>query len=444
MKSFLITLGVVVTAIIWWTAVSLTQQLNAARNVEDQLSALTLSERAITSPTVWGEVLGKLGKQEIERLFEQQSSKTLLIEATETLLYNAIVEYRNTLREKQATAKTINNSLQALGQAFILDVLVDFDALESSVPAIAEAFVEDLEQGELASDLESALSQYLNSLSEDLNAAAIDQTRSIHRLLRCETTNQCVTKLEASQQHYQKQAGLLGLCLALALLSLIVITRFAHPTTTGGAAPRAVTLCLLNVSILALLVPGILVPMMKLKAFIEPFEVSVGGISVYFDQQLLMYQNKSVGDLASLLIETGQPPLLALAAAMTLFCVLIPVSKCLAAIVLLLRSTGSRPTHPALQWLAIESGKWSMADVFVVALIMAFIGMDQLIASHTDAMNTLFAEAQFVQVASASELGMGFYFFLSFVVLSFWTARECKRVLQDRTAAAPSAKPALA
>lgn len=444
MKSFLITLAVVATAIIWWTAVSVTQQLNAARNVEDQISALTLSERAITSPTVWGEVLGKLGKQEIDRLFEQQSSKTLLIEATETLLYNAIVEYRNTLREKQATAKTINNSLQALGQAFILDVLVDFNALESSVPAIAEAFVEDLEQGELAADLESALSQYLNSLSEDLNAAAIDQTRSIHRLLRCETTTQCVTKLQASQQHYQEQAGLLELCLALALLALIVITRFAYPTTTGGAAPRAAILCLLNVSILALLVPGILVPMMKLKAFIEPFEVSVGGISLYFDQQLLMYQNKSVGDLASLLIETGQPPLLALAAGMTLFCVLIPVSKCLAAIVLLLRSTGSRPTHPALHWLAIESGKWSMADVFVVALIMAFIGMDQLIASHTDAMNTLFTEAQFVQAASASELGMGFYFFLSFVVLSFWTARECKTVLQDRTAAVPPAKPASA
>ena len=91
MKSFLITLGVITTAMIWWSALGITQQLNAARNVEDQISALTLSERAITSPTVWGEVLGKLGKQEIDRLFEQQSSKDLLIEATETLLYNAIV-----------------------------------------------------------------------------------------------------------------------------------------------------------------------------------------------------------------------------------------------------------------------------------------------------------------------------------------------------------------
>ncbi|WP_435219871.1 hypothetical protein [Luminiphilus sp. nBUS_07] len=233
MKSFLITLGVIATAVIWWAAVAVTQQLNAARNVEDQISALTLSERTITSPAVWGEVLGKLGKQEIDRLFEQQSSKALLIDATEKLLYNAIVEYRDTLREKQASAKTINNSLQAMGQAFILDVLVDFDALESSVPAIAEAFVEDLEQGELAADLESALSQYLKSLSVDLNAAAIDQTRSIHRLLQCETTAQCVAKLNASQQQHQEQAKLLGLCLALALLSLIVINRSAPSMNQG-------------------------------------------------------------------------------------------------------------------------------------------------------------------------------------------------------------------
>ena len=437
MKSFLITLGVIATAVIWWAAVAVTQQLNAARNVEDQISALTLSERTITSPAVWGEVLGKLGKQEIDRLFEQQSSKALLIDATEKLLYNAIVEYRNTLREKQASAKTINNSLQAMGQAFILDVLVDFDALESSVPAIAEAFVEDLEQGELAADLESALSQYLKSLSVDLNAAAIDQTRSIHRLLQCATTAQCVAKLNASQQQHQEQAKLLGLCLALALLSLIVINRFAPSMNQGSVSPRAMTLCLLNISILALLVPGILVPMMKLKAFIEPFEMSIGGARLYFDQQLLMYQNKSVGDLVALLVETGQPSLFILAAGMTLFCVLIPVSKCLAAIVLLLR-TKSSSAHPALKWLATDSGKWSMADVFVVALIMAFIGMDQLIASHTDAMNTLFTEAQFVQAASASKLGMGFYFFLSFVVLSFWTAKECKGALEATAAVAPA------
>ena len=430
MKLFLVMLSVLLTATIWGSALAVTQQLNAARNLEDQLSALTLSERTITSPSVWGELFASLGEQEIERLFAQQGSQDLLTEATEKLLYNAIVEYRNTLRENQAASDS--TTLQGLGQAFILDMLIDFDALETSVPAIAEAFVEDLHEGELAADLKSTLSQYLNSLSEDLNRTALSQTASIHRLLQCDSTPQCVQMLTAAQQRHEQRARLIGLGFVLALLAMLTLHHLGPMLTNPGASIRVTTICLLNLSILALLVPGIFVPMMKLKALIEPFTVTIGGASLYFDQQLLLYQNKSIGDLVNLLIETGQPSLFVLAAGMTLFCVLIPVSKCLAAIVLVLRAKHGT-AHPALKWLATDSGKWSMADVFVVALIMAYIGMDQLISSHTSAMNTLFDEAQFVQAASASELGMGFYFFVSFVGLSFWTARECKRALEERS-----------
>ena len=430
MKSFLFMLGVLLSAVIWWSALAVTQQLNAARNTEDQISALTLSDRTITSPAVWSELFATLGEQEIERLFAQKGSQDLLTEATEKLLYNAIIEYRNSLKAKQATAD--GTSLQGLGQAFILDMLIDFDALETSVPAIAEAFVKDLQEGELAADLKSTLSQYLSHLSEELNGTALNHTKSIHRLLQCDSTAQCLQVLSATQQRHEQLARRVGLGLVLSLFALLTLHRLGHLLTNRDAALRVATLCLINLSILALLAPGIFVPMMKLKAFIEPFSVTIGGASLYFDQQLLLYQNKSIGDLVNLLINTGQPSLFGLAAGMTLFCVLIPVSKCLAAIALLLRTT-HRPAHPVLKWLATESGKWSMADVFVVALIMAYIGMDQLISSHTSAMNTLFAEAQFVQAASASELGVGFYFFVSFVGLSFWTARECKRVLEDRT-----------
>ena len=231
------------------------------------------------------------------------------------------------------------------------------------------------------------------------------------------------------------------LWLALALAALLVLGQFGHRLVPAVSSARTSLLSLSNIAILALLVPGIFVPMMTLKAFIEPFSMTVGGAVLEFDQQLLMYQNKSIADLVTLLLETGQHSLWFLAAVMTLFCVLIPISKCLAALFLLLGPDNS-PTNPVLRWLAIDSGKWSMADVFVVALIMAFIGMDQLIASHTSAMNALFSEAQLVQAASASELAMGFYFFLGFVALSFWTARQCRNVLAERAASAAQTRPA--
>ncbi|MCH1493106.1 MAG: hypothetical protein L7T24_11155, partial [Luminiphilus sp.] len=137
MKSVLVASSVILTVVIWWAALAVTQQLNDARHIEDQRAALTLGDRTITSPAVWGELFATIGDQEIERLLQQQGSRALLVEATESLLRNAILEYRTSVREKQATAGDLNDSLQALSQAFVLEMLVDFDALETAVPAIA-------------------------------------------------------------------------------------------------------------------------------------------------------------------------------------------------------------------------------------------------------------------------------------------------------------------
>lgn len=432
MKSLLTTLCVVLTGVIWWAAVAVTQQLNEIRHIEDQKAALTLSDRTLTSPAVWSDLFATLGNQEIERLFAQPGARDLLIEATEKLLYTAIEEYRKSIREKQAAATDINDSLQALSQAFLLDLLIDFEALETSVPGIAAAFVKDLENGELAGNLEVTLNQYFTSLSGDLNTVAQRQKNALQGSLQCHSTSQCLTTLNAAQREHGERFKWWMLWLLSALLILLALNQFGHLFSGAEKSAHIITLCMLNSAILALLVPGIGVPMMKLRAFVEPFTVNVGGASIYFDQQLLMYQNKSIGDLVNLLIETGQLSLFFLAAGMTLFCVLLPAGKCLAAITLLL-SNNSSQGRPLLRWLAIDSGKWSMADVFVVALIMAYIGMDQLISSHASAMNTLFAESQFIQIASASELGVGFFFFLAFVLLSFWTARKCQRALEAVT-----------
>ena len=431
MKSLLTLFGILLTALIWWAAIAVTDELNASRHIEDQKAALTLNERTMTSPAVWAEFLATLGNQEIERLFEQQGSRELLVAATEKLLFNAIAEYRSALQQKQQAADDINDALQTLGQAFFLEMLVDFDALETAVPAIAEAFVADLEQGELADNFETTLNAYFSKLSQEISSDSLRDQEAVLSQLGCAAVDLCLTTLETTQEEHQRRAEQWLLWLALALAALLVLGQFGHRLVPAASSARTSLLSLSNIAILALLVPGIFVPMMTLKAFIEPFSMTVGGAVLEFDQQLLMYQNKSIADLVTLLLETGQHSLWFLAAVMTLFCVLIPVSKCLAALFLLLAPDNS-PTNPVLRWLAIDSGKWSMADVFVVALIMAFIGMDQLIASHTSAMNALFSDAQFVQAASASELAAGFYFFLGFVALSFWTAGQCRSVLAER------------
>ena len=275
--------------------------------------------------------MATLGNQEIERLFEQQGSRELLVAATEKLLFNAIAEYRSALQQKQQAADDINDALQTLGQAFFLEMLVDFDAPETAVPAIAEAFVADLEQGELADNFETTLNAYFSKLSQEISSDSLRDQEAVLSQLGCAAVDLCLTTLETTQEEHQRRAEQWLLWLALALAALLVLGQFdtrwcplrlrhGRPCCPCRISPSWPCWC-----------PAYSYPLMALKAFIEPFSMTVGGAVLEFDQQLLMYQNKSIADLVTLLLETGQHSLWFLAAVMTLFCVLIPVSKCLAA-----------------------------------------------------------------------------------------------------------------
>ena len=61
MKSLLTLFGILLTALIWWAAIAVTDELNASRHIEDQKAALTLNERTMTSPAVWAGFFGHPG-----------------------------------------------------------------------------------------------------------------------------------------------------------------------------------------------------------------------------------------------------------------------------------------------------------------------------------------------------------------------------------------------
>ena len=120
-----------------------------------------------------------------------------------------------------------------------------------------------------------------------------------------------------------------------------------------------------------------------------------------------------------------------------LFSIIVPVTKgsmLLASIYV--------PSHGARAWLVYLVdliGKWSMADVFVVGVFLAYL------ATQNQAQENVFevsALGQTVEVSMTtnltSTLGPGFYFFLGYCLFSiFWT-----QVLKHRGASVHPANPA--
>ena len=73
--------------------------------------------------------------------------------------------------------------------------------------------------------------------------------------------------------------------------------------------------------------------------------------------------------------------------------------------------------YKVIRFFVIKSGKWSMADVMVVAIFMAYIGFNGIVGNQMDSLRQS-TEAVEIFTTNGTKLLGGFYLFLSFVISS--------------------------
>ena len=70
-----------------------------------------------------------------------------------------------------------------------------------------------------------------------------------------------------------------------------------------------------------------------------------------------------------------------------------------------------------IKFFALNSGKWSMGDVMVVAIFMAYIGFNGIITSQLGLLNSSDQELV-ILTTNATALQPGFYLFLTYTLLA--------------------------
>ena len=134
------------------------------------------------------------------------------------------------------------------------------------------------------------------------------------------------------------------------------------------------------------LVVGILAPLLTIVAHQE---VAVLG------RVVLSYETKSFADTVGSLVDSGNWPVAALLAT---FSLVIPTGK-LALSAVALGPRGNLEFRVRAHWILHHLGRWSMTDVFVVAILVAF-----------------FASAK--AEATTAQVGVGLYFFATHTLLA--------------------------
>lgn len=316
------------------------------------------------------------------------------------------------LESQQKDGSKVNKFILKMVKDNIGPAIESFD-IKSKIPSISKELSKELKKNEpvlkgyLREELNKMIftggdKKYKDPRESVYEKYALDNLESTTALLK--------EKIEFNELSINKLLRRIYMSLIFILIVIIACSKWI--------GYQGVILLFTLISVL-LLVLGVSLPMIDIDARLNNFQMDVLGNTISFDEQFLYYQSKSIIDVTQTLISSRGIDIKIVGWMILLFSVVFPFIK-------LLLSSGYI-FSPALQRNKIVEGiifylgKWSMADVFVVAMFMAYIGFYGLVTSQLGEIGrneTGFA----VETLNYSRLSPGALFFTSYCVLSIITS----------------------
>lgn len=405
-------------------AIQLIGELNRVKALKTDLAEIHSVRYGLLDADQWVSRVSAVLERRINEFELTEANRPQIKRAVEQALETLLTQVEQYLkRRNQATGGSWLDQLKGAIQQGFQDLFVDFDALRRRVPEYADLVVTELAKPEARLEIQAQLAAFLRQ-GADASFTRADRSNLKATLARhgCEDTEGCGLAIseriaELSRPLPRQIVALFVLVGSLFLICLSPAPRGGSSSAAGGA-PRldGYQLTLLTGATLILLAGGILTPMIELEARITELRFQLLGEPIAFNDQVLYFQTKSVFDVVSILVRAGGADLILVAVLIVLFSVVFPALKVLATYLYYydfkqLRGSG------LVHFFALRSAKWSMADVLVIAIFMAYIGFSGLVSSQLGTL-TRAAKAVEVLTTNGTTLAPGFYLFLGFVLSS--------------------------
>jgi hypothetical protein len=188
---------------------------------------------------------------------------------------------------------------------------------------------------------------------------------------------------------------------------------------------------------LVLLLVGLTTAMIDIDARINSLNFQLLGETVSFKNQVIFFQSKSILDVVRILIATGKYDSIFVGILILVFSILFPIAKLFSTGISLL-SQRKWGKNKYIHYFAFQSGKWSMADVTVVAIFMAYIGFNGILTSQMGYLNQ--HSDAFTSIATnQTSLQPGYIIFVTFVLFGLTLSQILKMIMEKKPA--PSSAP---
>jgi hypothetical protein len=188
---------------------------------------------------------------------------------------------------------------------------------------------------------------------------------------------------------------------------------------------------------LVLLLVGLTTAMIDIDARINSLNFELLGETVSFKNQVIFFQSKSILDVVRILIATGKYDSIFVGILILVFSILFPIAKLFSTGISLL-SQRKWGKNKYIHYFAFQSGKWSMADVTVVAIFMAYIGFNGILTSQMGYLN-VHSDAFTSIATNQTSLQPGYIIFVTFVLFGLTLSQILKTITEKKPA--PSSAP---
>jgi hypothetical protein len=288
---------------------------------------------------------------------------------------------------------------------------INLDPLRDSVPSYADQLIGEFNNPENKVFLQEFLSEKLNDLTASTyNLDQMEPLLAVMEKHNCTSREEC-RELIREEVELKNQAISIRVTLIIILVCAVFLVNLP-----GRRNINLIQATLLIIASFTLLMGGIITPMIDLEASIDHLMLKLMGEEVIFQKNIIFFQSKSITDVVRILFEDGSLPMIFVGILVFTFSIIFPSLKLLSTLLYTYR-IGNLRENRLIQFFVIKSGKWSMADVTVVAIFMAFIGFDSIIGNQLDLL-TESAKPVEIFTTNGTQLLSGFYLFLLFCISS--------------------------
>jgi hypothetical protein len=304
-------------------------------------------------------------------------SRETVIENLEGVLSLMIDEVEDMMIERNA------GKLSGM-KRFMTGFFINFDQLRDSIPSYANTLLSELSNPDNKEMMQQFLLDKLGEIT--VSTYNLDQMDPLHAVMEkynCSTKAEC--KELISEQIDLKQE-------VVNYRVLLILAAFT------------------------LLLGGITTPMIDLEAKIDLLSLKLMGEDVIFQNNIIFFQSKSITDVVRILVQEGSPQMIFVGVLVFTFSIIFPAAKLISSL-LYVYSVRNLRENKLIRFFVIQSGKWSMADVLVVALFMAYIGFNGIIGNQLDVLSESAKPVEIFTTNGTQLLG-GFYLFLFFCISS--------------------------